>query len=66
MEPSVVAVGHDSALPFDASNEKLSHLQKCGFGCLVDVISANKEVSDQVLSNMTFTGDTGNLNIQPL
>eukprot|EP00026_Physarum_polycephalum_P000206 Phypoly_transcript_00206.p1 GENE.Phypoly_transcript_00206~~Phypoly_transcript_00206.p1 ORF type:complete len:1084 (-),score=223.80 Phypoly_transcript_00206:91-3342(-) len=59
MEPSVVAVGHQNpALPFDSSNEKLSHLQKRGYGSLVDVISANKEVIDQVLSNTTFTGDT--------
>lgn len=62
MEPFVVGVGHHKpALPFDIHNEKLSHLQKCGYASLVDTISANKnkELNERILLNTTFTGDTG-------
>lgn len=63
MEACVVTViHHKPALPFDIHNEKLSHLQKCGYAFLVDIISANKdkESNERILSNTTFTADSGN------
>jgi hypothetical protein len=64
-QPLVVVVQQQPITLYDQTNPTLDKLHECGYGGLLDIISApttsesNKELNERILTSTTYTGDQG-------